>query len=110
MSFQTKLLSTPGHYFRRKNGIVFVDGNQVWIEMPAFVRARSRTPTTLPSRLIFKIRPAMASDIYIMVGRDEEAKRVAQFPFPEIAPVQVENLDARVFAVADVNQIVIDRD
>ena len=43
-----------------------------------------------------------------MVGRDEETIRVTQLPFVEVATVQVENLDARVFAVAHVNQIAID--
>src|SRR5438046_1472170 len=45
-----------------------------------------------------------------MIGRNEEAKRVTHLPFAEVATVQVENLDARVFAVAHVNQIAINYD
>ena len=43
-----------------------------------------------------------------MIGRNEEAEGVTEFPFTEVAAVQVENLNARVFAIAHVNQIAID--
>src|SRR5207245_8213808 len=45
-----------------------------------------------------------------MSRRDKEAKRVTDLPFAEVATVQVENLDARVFAVAHVNQVAINCD
>ncbi len=41
-SFRLKLLSAPGHYFRRKNGTVFIHRNLVRVEMSALARFGSR--------------------------------------------------------------------
>ena len=45
-----------------------------------------------------------------MIGRDEETKRVTEFPFAQVTTIEIKNLDARFFAVADINPVAINCD
>src|SRR6266480_3531190 len=82
------------------------------VEMPPLIRGRSvQYAHGLAVAVDFQNSSSdCVRHVDEMIGRDEEAKRVTQFPFSQVMTLQIENLDAGVFAVAHVNQIAIDCD
>src|SRR6266566_9811758 len=77
------------------------------VEMPPLIRGRSvQYAHGLAVAVDFQNSSSdCVRHVDEMIGRDEEAKRVTQFPFSQVMTLQIENLDACVFAVAHVNQI-----
>src|SRR6266581_634783 len=109
--FRVEFLRAPRHYFRCKDRVVLIDCERMRIEMPSLVR---RWPVKYADGFAVSIdfqNPASHRVRHVdkMIRRDKEAKWVTKFPLAKVATVQIENLDTRIFAVADVNQIAVDR-
>src|SRR5207245_11677932 len=103
-SFQTKFLRAPRHYFSRENGTVFINCEQVRVEMPSFILRRS---VQRADRFAFAVNfQDSAGDrvghVNKMIERDEQTEWMAEPPFAQVATVQVENLNARIFAVTHI--------
>src|SRR5262249_54978019 len=84
----------------------------MWIESAALVPRPSLQGPDHFAVLVDLQNPSCKSVGHIdgMIARDKETERMAQSPFAQIPSVQVENLDAPIFAIADVDEVVVNDD
>src|SRR5262245_3821152 len=84
----------------------------MWIESAPLVRRRSLQGPNHFAVLVDLQNPSCQGVGHVdeMIARDKETERMAQSPFAQISSVQFENLDAPIFAIADVDKIVVNDD
>ena len=104
-----KFLGAPAEHLGRKDGAAFVDGDLVRIEMRAAAwlwAAEDADDLTVAINLQNAARDGVGH-VDKVIECDNQAKGMPEPPFAQILPAGIENLNARVLAVADIDQIAV---
>src|SRR5262249_974459 len=111
-SFWTKFLRAPRHHFGCKDRTVLIDCERMRVEMPSSVRCWSLQHGDDFSVVadFQNLTSNCVGHVDKVIRCDKEAEGMTEFPFAKVPALEIENLDAPIFAVAHINQITIDCD
>src|SRR5207302_8349342 len=106
---QAKHLGTPAEHLRREDRSVFPHRDLVGIKMGSlsWCRAAQRAHDLAVAVDLKNAARDRIGHVHKVIGRDNQTEGVAESPFSEKPPGEVEDLDARVLAVAHIYEIAV---
>src|SRR5712691_9795163 len=110
--FRSELFGMPAEDFSREDRTITPDSDFVGIEVRPLARLRSRE-TAQHLALGIDLQDTArygVGHVQEVVGSDHQAKGMPEFPLPQEAPAGIEDLDARVLPVTDIDEITVNGD
>src|SRR5229473_3423165 len=110
--FWSELFGMPAEDFSGEDRTITPDSDFVGIEVRPLARLRSRE-TAQHLALGIDLQDTArygVGHVQEVVGSDHQAKGMPEFPLPQEAPAGIEDLDARVLPVTDIDEITVNGD